>query len=1161
MTITATGEYVVLDESEGLQNFYETAVAGDSDDNDISDSRLPSDFTARLTFYSLLVDEAALSGYGGAMTDAASDDGANIVTVTADPGQEITDLSLAANLAGDPFTAYGVGAVSTDSSGHFTVDGDEIFFFSDPSNDNIVYGVAGDTASGTGADIVLAFFLEEVKNLDGDIIAAKMWSVLMDGYTLAHGDTGDSDDSLDFTNKLFVAASAQADFDFAGAPPGSNLFMWFGSLDRAIIVTGRDPANQSDGENISSGDTVNTSGQTNTSLGTNGQQVKAGEGMYFTYVSGSTSSPDDDFIVPNLSQTEADVEANITFDNLVNATGGAFSISQVNPGNSSTTVAIRITAYTTDDEPGTGFVDGLGDADDVAVSITGVTINGVAAAFTANGDGVIVDGVQSGDIVGFTTDGIHQRVLIENAQPTSGKGSNISFDLGGFSLIQVTTDTEEIGSKVVIEDDGPGSGGDQAVPIFDLDESPLPPDGDGLHTVTEGLAGSFGVVDFGQDGEVSVTYEFLPLTPGSGSGLYALSASGTGMGDQINLFLSADGQTITGSTALVAGNVNAGNTYFTITVDGDGMVTLTQTQNVWHGDTADPDDRVGLSAAAGTIVLQQTITEGDGDQLVTELDLSTGVFFIEDDGPFLELTELSPTIAVDESVGTGGSSQDEPGNAAPDDETHVNAPAGAIGYAETSAASLFSETADAGTDGEDSKVYALVLNAGATGLTDTASGQAVVLVDNSGVIEGRTAVGNDLVFTIEVNSSTGDVTTTLYRALDHGSDGNDHDSFVSMASGLVELEATLTDNDTDTDSDKIELGSLIEFEDDGPHIMVEDTSLDSSDNPATYSSGAEGDWTDDPGSDGLGSLSVTFDSYEIDANGPVATSVTNSTFAMDGDDFHYTGSVIDDFNGDGVDDTVEFDLAFNMDGTYDVTFTTPPDSTVTFSTDFGSLDAGGPDPVRTLTVAGTDIVFSAVFALTDPNDIKTFLNESEATIEAGAGYLSSAQMNVSTSGIGLGDNLLEGNSNAGIDAAETSGNKIDESFVVDPDVDVSSMTVIINDNTNGSYDPASEELYYRIYYTDGTVGANVKVEAGDLEVVDKGLISFTIGDPNGPNEIDAVQLTMGTGTIKVPTIEFTSSQEFDPESLDLDFTATLFDDDSDSFDDGFSVHVEPDPIV
>ncbi|WP_163269399.1 hypothetical protein [Chelativorans alearense] len=470
MAITKTGQLVVLDETEDLQNGFTTVVAGDADDNDISDSRLPAAFSARLTFYGLTLEEAALSGYGDG-ANAADDEGDNIVDVSADPGVEITDLSLAANSDGDPFTGYASGITSTFSSGLFTVDGTEIFLFADPTDNNIVYGVAGNTASGDGTDIVFAIYLEEVENGSGEVTGAKMWTVLMDGYTLQHPDGEDHDDSLDLTNKLYVAATSQTDFSFAGAPAGNNLFMWFGSLDAAIVVTGRDPANQSEGENISSGDTVNTSGTADTALGTNGQQVKAGEGLYFTYVSGSTSTPDNDFIVPNLSQTEADVEANITFAELVDARGGEFTVSQVNPGSASTTVSIKITAYTTDYEPSTGFVDGLGDADDAAVTITGVTINGVAAAFSVDGDGVIVSGVKSGDVVGFTTDSDHQRVLIENAQPTSGKGSNISFDLGGFTLFQVSTDAVEVGSNVQFEDDGPAIDLTSLSPTIAVDES------------------------------------------------------------------------------------------------------------------------------------------------------------------------------------------------------------------------------------------------------------------------------------------------------------------------------------------------------------------------------------------------------------------------------------------------------------------------------------------------------------------------------------------------------------------------------------------------------------------------------------------------------------------------------------------------------------------
>ena len=50
---------------------------------------------------------------------------------------------------------------------------------------------------------------------------------------------------------------------------------------------------------------------------------------------------------------------------------------------------------------------------------------------------------------------------------------------------------------------------------------------------------------------------------------------------------------------------------------------------------------------------------------------------------------------------------------------------------------------------------------------------------------------------------------------------------------------------------------------------------------------------------------------------------------------------------------------------------------------------------------------------------------------------------------------------------------------------------------------------------------------------------------------------MGTGTIKIPVIEFTVSTEFDPEPLDLIFTATLVDNDDDSSENSFTIDLDP----
>ena len=375
-----------------------------------------------------------------------------------------------------------------------------------------------------------------------------------------------------------------------------------------------------------------------------------------------------------------------------------------------------------------------------------------------------------------------------------------------------------------------------------------------LPTATPGEASGINVKQIDYGGYINVTTAgvFLSQTQGGGTASMTIGAYEAGGGtapEEGFGYIGAEGGNNNNSGAFVDDTkvglhtvqVFNGATLVGTWVDGaasDGTtqngvkVTITDNEASVEGlaagmevfltaDSGETFNRLQVSANTGTTpfdIGRVDLTETVGDTK----NLGDNVF-VHDDGPAIDLTPTTATIAVDELVGTGGSSKDEPGNAQPNDETAAGAPAGAIGYAVTPAATLFSETADAGSDGQASKAYALVLNAGATGLTDTATGQAVVLSLVGGVVQGRAGAGGALVFTIAVDSATGAVTTTQFRALDHGADTNDHDSAVSMASGLVELQATLTDKDTDTGSDKIELGSRIGFEDDGPAIDLTPT--------------------------------------------------------------------------------------------------------------------------------------------------------------------------------------------------------------------------------------------------------------------------------------------------------------------------------------------------
>src|SRR5205814_5761719 len=81
-------------------------------------------------------------------------------------------------------------------------------------------------------------------------------------------------------------------------------------------------------------------------------------------------------------------------------------------------------------------------------------------------------------------------------------------------------------------------------------------------------------------------------------------------------------------------------------------------------------------------------------------------------------------------------------------------------------AAQFTPTFGADGQGATPVSYALSTPGGNSGLVDTATGQAVVLSLVSGVVQGRTATSDDLVFTVSVNTS-GVVTLDQIRAVVH----------------------------------------------------------------------------------------------------------------------------------------------------------------------------------------------------------------------------------------------------------------------------------------------------------------------------------------------------------------------------------------------------------
>ncbi|KZN20197.1 MULTISPECIES: DUF5801 repeats-in-toxin domain-containing protein [Pseudomonas] len=364
-----------------------------------------------------------------------------------------------------------------------------------------------------------------------------------------------------------------------------------------------------------------------------------------------------------------------------------------------------------------------------------------------------------------------------------------------------------------------------------------------------------------------------------------------------------------------------------------------------------------------------------------------------------------------------------------------------------------------------------------------------------------------------------------------------------------------------------EIGSRMIFEDDGPALAFGNLIGTGSVLPQT------GYWSHSAGADGLDangldiSVNSSFTLVRPDNTTTTGTAtLTEQSPSPDGNGtYQFVGTLTGDFDNNAAttDTTIDYTLSALADGSYVLDLVQGFSSTVVLSSADGALGAGGPDPVRTLLIPEQDpptipspseeIVFFGVTATTSSSDIFSAIglgapDLTEAQIESGGfAFIGAANMNVSTSGIGIGNNNLDGNTIPGINGADPNDSKSvgDESFVINPESLLSSMKVFIDNSVQG-YNPATEELYYTIFYADGTTsGSPTKVLAADLTSEAGGQTSFVIEKADA-TLIDAVQLTMGLGTIKIPVIQFIQETESLASDIQLTFNATVTDRDGDS---------------
>ena len=428
--------------------------------------------------------------------------------------------------------------------------------------------------------------------------------------------------------------------------------------------------------------------------------------------------------------------------------------------------------------------------------------------------------------------------------------------------------------------------------------------------------------------------------------------------------------------------------------------------------------------------------------------------------------------------------------------------------------------------------YALELGANTTTtLVDVETGETVSLSLNAGVVEGRTASSDVLVFTLSADSATGAVTQTQLRAVEHTVE-EDAAPYNGDTTGLGVIDAVkltgTVDAGGDIATDSIDISSTIKFTDDGPVLDFGNLVGTGTAEPQT------GFWGGAAGADGAADLTVNLTGYTINGEPGEAAPSFTYTEVVDGN-VTYAGFIKDDFDGDGdADDAFNFDLIVNADGTYVIDLKEAFTSTTTVKVTGGDGQAGGPILADTLIPAGgEEIVIFAVDHDATSTQVQSQLTLTAAEINDNStfDFLNPDKVNASNQGIGVNNNILE---------LPQGGNAVPESIVINPVALVDSVSFGLTGTGNNEF-KLGDQLTYKVFYEGG---ATEKVTIAPTTSTDIDLVTVDANPSLGL--IDAVQLIMDAGEVKVGFIDIGIVTENVASPVSLRFSAVLTDDDGDT---------------
>ncbi|AIC20742.1 hypothetical protein EY04_18080 [Pseudomonas chlororaphis] len=735
---------------------------------------------------------------------------------------------------------------------------------------------------------------------------------------------------------------------------------------------------------------------------------------------------------------------------------------------------------------------------------------GVALVYSVLGD-TLTAKAGAVDVFTFSLSaaGAYSFTLLQPLDHPAGNDENdITLNLG--TLLQATDkdgDTVTAAAEklvITVDDDTPTATG--AAEAGTVDE-------DGL---ANGIAGGVGDVAgeatvasgsvtgiFQSGADVPLSYSLSSDT----SGLPALSSGG------VALIYSVAGDTLTAK----AGAVDV----FTFSLSAAGAYSFTLLQPLDHPAGNDEND---ITLNLGTLL---QATDKDGDTVTAAAEKL--VITVDDD---------TPTATGAAEAGTV------------DEDGLANGIAGGIGDVAGEATAASGSVTGIFQSGADVPLsYSLSSNT--SGLPALSSGGVALTYSVLGNTLTAKAGATD-VFTLSLTVA-GAYTFSLLQPLDHAT-GNDENDLVLNLGTL--LQATDKDGDTVTAAaDKL----VITVDDDTPTLAFGNLIGTGTDQAQ------QGYWNLGTGADGLNAagLDISLVNGQFTLVRPDDTTTTGTGTLVEQSPspdangaYQFAGTLTGDFDNNAAtaDTTVHYTLSAYANGTYALDLEEGFRSVIVLSSADGALDAGGPDPVRTLTIGTEDIVFFGANPLapaSGANSIQTGIgvgapDPTEAQLQTNPlpSFIGSAALNVSTAGIGIANNLLQGDNLAAIGAA-------DESFVVNPESLLTSMKVFI-DNSVGGYNTATEDLYYRVFYEDGTFSNLIEVNTLTPEA--GGQVSFTV-EQSATSLIDAVQLTMARGEIKIPTILFTHETESLASDVKLAFNATVTDKDGDTATSAFDANL------